>query len=179
MPVARVTLLIFLLVTFSGCNSVTRERQSKALMDDAYKLIQRDTDVTQQWTNVVAKTFTRENRAQFPANRDFLRTHAAQIIKLLDESSSLNNSAADKYEQAAVLSVNDQQHRGITSFASGFRKTVELNDILKSLMQTVSDETVADEKTLNEKFSHSWDLVQQKRREIDHDFQDGKRLLGW
>lgn len=48
MPVARVTLLIFLLVTFSGCSDVTRERQSKALMNDSYKLIQRDTDVTQQ-----------------------------------------------------------------------------------------------------------------------------------
>ena len=179
MPVPRVTLLIFLLLTLSSCNNATSERQRKALMDDALKLMQRDTDVTQQWSNEFNRTFTKENRAMFPANRDFLRTHAAQIIKLLDESSSLNNGAADKYEQAAVLSANDQHQRGITFFASGFRKTVELNEILKSLMQTVSDETVGDEKALNEKFSHLGSLGKQKRREIDQDFQEGKQLLGW
>ena len=176
MLVARVTLLIFLLVTFSGCNRV-RERRSKALRHDAYTLIARDTEITHQWTNELAKAFTPESRAKFPANRDFLRTHAAQIIKLLDESSSLNNRAADKYEQAARLSGNDQQLRGMRSLASGFRKTVEVNEILKSLMQTVFDETVMDQKTFNAKFSDSWELIRKKRREVDHDFQAGKRLL--
>lgn len=179
MPLARVILPIFLLITFSGCNYVARERQSKALLHDAYDLMKRDTDVTEQWANEFAKAFTQQNRAQFPANRDFLRSHAARIITLLDESSRLNNSAADKYEQAAGLSGNDRQHRGLTLFASGFRKTVEVNEILKSLMQTVFDETVVSERTFNEKFSHSWELIQQKRREIDQNFQDGKRLLGW
>src|SRR5215211_4046971 len=144
MPAARVTLLIFLLVTFSGCNDVARERQAKALVSEAYQLMKRDTDVTQQWTDEFVKAFTPENRAQFPANRDFLRTHAAQIVKLLDESSGLNNSAAEKYEQAAGLSGNDQQHRGMSSFASGFRKSVEANELLKFQMQMVSDETVVD-----------------------------------
>ena len=115
-------------------------------MNDALKLMERDTNVTEQWFNEFVRAFTKENRAKFPANRDFLRTHAAQIIKLLDESSSLNQGAADKYEQAAFLSAYDQQQRGLASFASGCRKKVELNEILKSLMQTVSDETVADEK---------------------------------
>jgi hypothetical protein len=179
MLVARVTLLIFLLVTLSGCNDVARQRRSKALLNDANKLIARDTEVTQQWTNEVGKTFTPENRAKFPANRDFLRAHAAQIIKLLDESSSLNKSAADKYEQAAELSNNDQQHRGMRSFASGFRRTVEVNGMLKSLMQTVFDESVMDEKALNAKFSDSRDVIQQKRHEVDQEFQAGKRLLGW
>ncbi len=178
MLVARVTLLIFLLVTLPGCNDVARERRSKALLNDAHKLVARDTEVTDQWTNEVEKAFTPEKRAKFPANRDFLRTHAAQIIKLLDESSSLNNSAADKYGQAAGLSRNDQQQRGLRLFASGFRKTVEANEILKSLMQTVFDESVMDLKTLNAKFSHSWELIQQKRREVDQEFQDGKRSLG-
>ena len=177
MPLARVTLLIFLLVAFSGCNNVTRERQSKVLLREANELIKRDTDVTQQWTDEFVKAFKTENRAQFPANRDFLRAHAARIIKLLDESSGLNDSAAAKYEQAAGLSGNDRQHRGMASFASGFRKTVEVNELIKSQMQMVSDETVVDQKSFNEKFSHSWQLIQQKRSESQHNFDEGKRLL--
>ena len=149
MPVPRVTLLVFLLFTLSSCNFVTSERQLKALLNDASKLMERDTNVTEQWSNEFVRTFTKENRARFPANRDFLRTHAAQIIKLLDESSSLNKSAAEKYEQAAVVSAYDQQQRGLASFASGCRKKAELNEIWKSLMQTVSDETVADEKAVS------------------------------
>lgn len=177
MLLPRVTLLVLLLLTLSSCNFVTSERQLKALLNDASKLMERDTNVTEQWSNEFVRTFTKENRARFPANRDFLRTHAAQIIKLLDESSSLNKSAAEKYEQAAVVSAYDQQQRGLASFASGCRKAVELNEIWKSLMQTVSDETVTDEKALDEKFSHWGRLLEQKRREIDQDFQDGKRLL--
>ena len=177
MPLPRVTLLVFLLLTFSSCNFVTSERQSKALMNDALKLMERDTNVTEQWSNEFVRSFTKENRARFPANRDFLRTHAAQIIKLLDESSSLNKSAAEKYEQAAVVSAYDRQQRALASFASGCRKKAELNEIWKSLMQTVSDETVADEKALDEKFSHWGPLLEQKGREVDQDFQDAKRLL--
>ena len=177
MPVPRVTLLVFLLLILSSCNFVTSERQLKALMNDALKLMERDTNVTEQWSNEFNRAFTKENRAKFPANRDFLRSHAAQIIKLLDESSSLNKSAAEKYEQAAVVSAYDQQQRGLASFASGCRKKAELNEIWKSLMQTVSDETVADEKALDEKFSHWGRLLEQKGREVDQDFHDGKRLL--
>jgi len=178
MLLARATLLIFVLVTFSGCNHASRERQSKALLSDATKLIQRDGDVTKQLADEVATTFTPQQRAQFPANRDFLKTHAANIIKLLDESSSLNNRAAEKYEQAAGLSVNERQHKGMTMFADGFRKTVELNEIVKSMMQTISDERVVDEKTLNEKFSQSRELIDQKRRERDESFGNAKQLMG-
>jgi len=148
-------------------------------MSEAHTLMKRDTDVTQQWTNEFVKAFTPENRAQFPANRNFLRTHAARIVKLLDESSSLNSSAADKYEQAAKLSGNDQQHRGMTAFVSGLRKAGEASELLKIQMQMVSDETVVDEKMFNEKFARSWQLIGQKRREIDSQFEEGKRLMGW
>jgi hypothetical protein len=178
MPVVRVTLLIFLLVTFSACN-FTRERQVKALVNDANKLIHRDTAVTEQWAHEIAIAFTTDKRSQFPANREFLKPHAAQIIRLLDESSGLNNGAADKFDQAAGLSRNDRQHRGFSSFASAFRKTVEINEILKSQMQMVSDDTIVDQQTFNDRFLHSWEIIHQKRRESDQDFQDGRRLLGW
>ena len=67
----------------------------------------------------------------------------------------------------------------MTSFASEFRKTVEENEVLKAQMLMVSDETVVDQQIFNEKFSHSWELIQQKQREHDLQIEEGKRLLGW
>ena len=175
-----VRIILFLLVTLSSCNYVTPEQQqTKALLSEAVELIKRDTDVTDQWTDEYKKAFTPEKRAQFPANRNFLRTQAVKIVTLLDESSRLNNSAAAKYEQAAGLSRYDQQRRGLTAFASGFRKTVEVNELLKSQMQIVSDDNVKDEKLFNEKFLHLLQLMQQKRSESESQFGEGKRLLGW
>lgn len=171
--------VIFLLVGFYGCNNAARERQAAALITDANKLVSRDTEVTAQWSDEFVKVFTPKNRAQFPANRDFLRGGATRIIKLLDESTGLNNSAAEKFEQAARLLRTDQLRRGMNSLASAFRKTVEVNELLKAQMQMVSDETVVDEKVFNEKFSQSWELIKQKNRERDRQLQEGQRLLGW
>lgn len=89
----------------------------KELLSDANMLVKQDTGVTKQWADEFVKTFTMENRSKFPANRDFLRPHAEKIMTLLDESSRLNNTAADKYEQAVKLSGNEEQRQGRMSFA--------------------------------------------------------------
>ena len=176
MQAARVSLLMVLLVMLCGC-TVMGEIQSKVLLRQANELMERDTDVTQKWSDEFLAVFTPTNRAQFPANRDFLSTHARQITKLLDESSSLNRRAADKYEQAARLLSRDQRRRGLTSIASALRKSAEVNVIFKSLMQIVSDETVVEQKIFNQRFLDTAQQVQLKRREMDQYTEEGKRLL--
>ena len=180
MPATRVILLMFLLVGVSACNNAARrEQQIKALASDANMLIKQDTDITRQWVDEFVKAFSQENRRKFPANREFLRSHAEQIIKLVDESSRLNNGAADKYEQAASLAVNEQQRKGLRSFASAFRKTVEAHELIKSQMQLVSDETLVDEKIFNDRLKHGWELAGQKQAESQQQIDEGRRLLGW
>ena len=179
MLTARITLLIVLLVVFFGCKQVSREQQVKALLSEANDLLKQQTEVTGQWTDEFVKVFTAENRKQFPANRDFLRLHAEKIVKLLDESSSLGNKTAEKYEQAARLSRDDQQRTGLSWFASSFRKAVEVDELFKAQMKMVSDERIVDEKTFNEKFLHSGQLIAQKKRESEDDFAQGRRLMKW
>ena len=180
MPATRVIPLIVLLVCFAACNrAARREQQMKALASDANMLIKQDTEVTKQWVDEFVKTFTAENRNKFPANRDFLRTHAEKIIKLLDESCRLNNSAADKYEHAAKLVGTDEERKGLLSFASAFRKTVEANELIKAQMQMVSDETLVDGKIFNDRMTHSWELVRQKQDESQQQIHEGRRLLRW
>ena len=180
MPATRVVLLIVLLAGFSACNSAARrEQQMKALASDANMLVKQDTVVTKQWVDEFVKTFTVENRNKFPANRDFLRPHAEKIIKLLDQSSGLNNSAAEKYEQAAKFAGSEQERQGLLSFASAFRKTVEGNELIKAQMQMVSDETLVDAKIFSERMTHSWELVRQKQDESQQQIHGGRRLMRW
>lgn len=180
MPATRVVLLIILLAGCAACNSAARrEQQMKALASDANMLVKQDTDVTKQWVDEFVKTFTVENRNKFPANRDFMRTHAEKIIKLLDESSRLNNTAADKYEQATKFAASDQERQGLLSFASAFRKTVEANELIKAQMQMVSDETLVDGKIFSDRMTHSWELVRQKQDESQQQLHEGRRLMRW
>lgn len=175
----RITLLVALLVVFVGCKQGSRELQVKVLLGEANNLLQQQSEVTGRWVNEFVTVFTAENRRQFPANRAFLQSRAEKILQLLDESSSLGNKAAEKYEQAARLSSDDQQRRGLGRVASSFRKDVEVDELFKSQIKIVSDDTIVDAKSFNEKFLQSGHLIAQKRRESEHDLAEGRRLLKW
>ena len=175
----RMTLVVALLVVFSGCLQGARQLQVKVLLGEANDLLKQQSEVTRRWVDDFVTVFTAENRRQFPANRAFLQSHAEKILKLLDESSSLGNKVAEKYEQAARLCSDDQQRKGFVRLASSFRKSVEVDELFKSQIKIVSDDTIADAKTLNERFLHSGELIAQKKRESERDFAEGRRLLKW
>jgi len=179
MLTTRITVLVALLVVCFGCNQVSREQQMKVLLGEANDLLKQQTEVTGRWTNDFVTVFTAENRRQFPANRDFLQSRAEKILQLLDESSSLGNKTAEKYEQAVSLSSDDQQRRGLARIASSFRKSAEVDELFKSQIKIVSDDTIVDATTFNEKFLHSGQLIAQKKRESEGDFAAGRRLLKW
>lgn len=179
MLTTRITLLVALAVVFSGCKQVSREQEMKVLLGEANDLVKQQTEVTGRWVDEFVTVFTAENRRQFPANRDFLKSHAEKIVQLLDESSSLGSKVAEKYEQAARLSSYDQQRRGLARFASSFRKSVEVDELFKSQLKIVSDDTIVDAKTFNEKFLQSGQLIAQKKRESEDDVAEGRRLLKW
>ena len=175
----RIALLVALAIVFVGCKQGPRELQVKVLLREANALLKQQSEVTDRWVNDFVTVFTAENRRQFPANRAFLQSHAEKILQLLDESTSLGNRVAEKYEQAARLSSDDQQRRGLARFASSFRKSVEVDELFKSQIKIVSDDTIVDAKTLNEKFLHSGQLIAQKKRESEDDVAEGRRLLKW
>ena len=176
---SRITLLVALLVVFSGCKQGSRELQVKVLLGEANDLLKQQSEVTGRWVNDFVTVFTAENRRQFPANRAFLQSHAEKILQRLDESVSLGNRAAEKYEQAARLSSDDQQRRGFVQVASSFRKDVEVDEIFTSQIKIVFDDTIVDAKSFNEKFSQSGHLIAQKKRESELDLAEGRRLLKW
>ena len=130
-----------------------------------------------QWAREFGPVFTEQNRAKFPSNRDWLNSRAQQIIPLIDESLRLSNQAVEKYEEAGRLMTRDQDRRAMVLIVASFRKGIEIEQLLKAQAQLASDQTITDAKTFNEKFASLDQLIQQKQKEKDEQFDEGKRLM--
>ena len=150
----------------------------KTLLSEADKIGDQHMKVFREWALEFGPTFSEQNRAQFPANRDWLNSRAQKIIPRIDESSRLGNEAAAKFEEASRLMSNDQLRKGMASIAASERTTAEMEQLLKAQAQLPSDEAITDQKTFKEKYDHIGTLIQQKVKQKDEQFAEGKRLMG-
>lgn len=130
-----------------------------------------------EWAREFGQVFTNQNLAEFPSNRDWLISRAQKIIPTIDESLRLSNEAIKKYEEASRLMTKDEHKRGVGLIASSFRKSMEIEQLFKTQAQLASDQTITDAKALNEKFAYYNQLIRQKQKEHDEQFDEGKRLM--
>src|SRR3954471_5566822 len=147
-----VILLLLLLISFAACRPAAQKVDAAALMREANALLDESNKASAQWSKEYSKTFTPQNRAQFPANRESLRAHADNITKLLDENSSYCQKAIEKYDQAVQTIKDEQQRRGANLITSSLRKSLEINEVVKSQMQLLSDERIVTAEAFNAKF---------------------------
>ena len=178
MTTIRLILVFFLAVGLFGCKPSAQDQRAKDLMSEANSLFPQITKLTNEWTNEYKKTFTYENGAKFPGNRDWLSAQADKIITIIDKCSRLDRTMIEKYEEASALSTKEQDRRGISLIAAALRKDLEINELLKSQLQLVSDEQIKDEKTLTEKMRSAWPVIHEKQRESSDLIKEGRRLLG-
>ena len=172
----RFLLLFLLFFSLQGCRP-SSEEQYKTVFSEATRISNQQTRVMNQWAREFGPVFTEKNRAQFPSNRDWLNSRAQKIIPLIDESLRLSNAAVEKYEEASRLMSNDQQRRGLSLMVASFRKGIEIEQMFKAQALLASDETITDARTFNERFSHFDELIRQKQKEHDDQFDEGKRLM--
>ena len=178
MGIARVILLLVVVIGFCGCKSAPRDKEAAAIMREANTVLAQSTRVTGQWTSEYGRAFTPQNRAKFPTNREELQTAADNIIKTLDEHTKISNDAIAKYEEAIALMSNEQQRKGATLLVSALKKSLHVTDMIKSQMHLVSDQTIVDEKSFNEKFTQILQQINDVERETQAEFKEARRLLG-
>lgn len=130
-----------------------------------------------EWAREFGQVFSEQNRAKFPGNRDWLNSRAQTILPRIDESLRLSNEALEKYEAGGRLLSNEQQRKGWTFITESFRRSIEIEELLKAQAQLASDQTITDARTFNEKFAHLTELMKQKQKEKDKQFDEGKRLV--
>ena len=172
----RILLPFVLLFSLNACRSNSEERV-KTLLSEASKIGDQQVKIFGEWAREFGEAFSEQNRAQFPANRDWLTSRAQKIIPRIDESSRLGKESADKYEEASRLMSNDHHRKGVALIAASERTNVEIEQLLKAQAQLVSDVTINDQKTFNEKYNQLGTLMRQKAKEKDEQFAEGKRLM--
>lgn len=168
--------LFLLLFSLPGCRPSAEERRDR-LLTEANTLLKQQTTIAERWAQEFNQVLTQQNRAQFPSNRDWLISRVEKITPLVDESSRLGKEAAAKYEEASRLMSTDQDRKGMALIATSLRTDVENYELFKAQAQLVSDSTINDAKGLNEKFVYFNELIQQKEKEREEQFQEGRRLL--
>lgn len=176
--IKRLFLVVLLVGASSGCKQASQDQRANDLAREANQLGKQSTELIRQWADEYQKTFTTENGAKFPGNRDWMRAQAEKIIAILDESSSVDRRTAAKFEEAGQLYSKDGDRRAATLIATSLRRNIEVNELIKAQVRLVSDETIKDEKTLTEKMKQSWQVIRQKQLESEKEFGEGKRLLG-
>ena len=179
MRMVLVVLLVFMVPGFGGCKRASRGQEVAAKIRAANETLARSTKAGGEWTNEYMKAFNPQSRAQFPANRASLKASAEKVIKSLDEQQRLSKEAIQQYEQAQGMLSDAQQRKGMGLIISSLKKSLQSDDLFKSQMQLVSDESIVDEKTLNERFGRLAEEIGGIRRETQAELEEGRRLLGW
>ncbi len=172
----RFLLLLLLLLSLPGCRT-SSDKRAQALFDEATKINDQEIKVMNQWAREFGAVFSEKNRAQFPGNRDWLNSRAQAILPRIDESLRLSNEALEKFEEGGRLLSNEQQRKGWTLINESSRRSIEIDELLKAQAQLAFDQTITDAKTYNEKFAHLTELMKQKQREKDKQFEEGRRLV--
>lgn len=179
MRIIRLIMPLLLIASFGACKkAVSPGQQAATRVREANELLGQGTKATEEWSREYMKAFNPRSRAQFPGNRDQLRSSADKIVKALDESTRLNNSALEKYEQGLALMSEGQQRRGMSMLVSAIRKETEVNKLMKAQVQLVYDEKIVDAKTFDAKFLQIVEQTMALRREHEAVFNEGRRLLG-
>ena len=169
-------LLFLLMLSLTGCKPSSQKR-AEALFGEALKIDVEQSKVVNRFVREFDQVFTEQNRAKFPANRDWLNSRAHESLPLLDESLRLENEAAEKFEESSPLWTREQNRKGVALIAASYRRSAEMKQLFKELLLLPSDPTITDTAAFNEKFLHIHQLISQKEKEREAQFEEGRQLM--
>jgi hypothetical protein len=89
----------------------------------------------------------------------------------------LENQAAEKFEESSRLWTKEQNRKGVALIAASYRRSAEMKQLFKELLVLPSDPTITDATTFNQKFLHIHQLISQKEKEREAQFEEGRQLM--
>src|SRR5918993_304545 len=101
--VVRGAVIVALTLIAASCKTNLDASRSQGLKREADILLEQEAGITSEWTKEFAAAFSPQSRARFPANRPELSRKAESMIASLDQSSSIQSTAAEKYLAASAL----------------------------------------------------------------------------
>ena len=131
--------LFLLALTLVGCQETGKANE---LVDVGNKSVDEANKAATEAKNKFGELFTKENITDFPENRDSLKSKVAEVAGLFDKSVTNLKSAADKFEEASKLKLDDKFKEYLTTMAQSYRKKAELNETAKKTVLLLSDTSI-------------------------------------
>jgi hypothetical protein len=178
LPIKFVIAVVISFPLFINCVSVNYDESVNYLVREANSLIEQEADIGKEFRNEFVSVFTEENRDKFPSNRETLRPHAENQLRLLQKQKSLLSTAIEKLEHASRISANDKEKRFTSLMADSLRKDIEIANYFVETMNLILDEKVTDTQTLKNKFVQTGQNAELKVKERDALQNEAKRIIG-
>src|SRR5262249_34667792 len=134
-----VSIMLLMTLALVGCMETAKynefvDKANKAVAEQ----IKQDADIGKKSVPFA------ENLKDLQENRDALKSQADEIIGLMDKSITNIKSAAENWEAASKLNVDDKLKEYATVQAQYCRKSIEANEYSKKMIQLVNDPSVTD-----------------------------------
>ena len=176
--VVRGAMIVALMLIAVSCKTNLDASRSQSLRREADILLEQEARITSEWTTEYAAAFNPQSRARFPANRQDLSRKAESMIASLDQSSSIQSTAAEKYLAASALEPNEKMRQFLSLFSQSFKTNVEINDLLKQQIGLVNDEEIKDTKTFEKQFQSIGAEIAEKVKDRGKLQSKGKEMIG-
>lgn len=169
---------VFCFPLLMSCGVANYDRNVNDLVREANGLLAKEAAVVKEFRNEYVSVFTIETRGNFPSNRDVLRPHAENQIRLLREQKSFLSAAIEKFERASAIAVNHKDKRFTSLMAESLHRDIEIADYFIETMNLVLDEKVVDAEVLKSKFIEYSQKAELKARERDALQSEARQTIG-
>jgi len=137
--------LALVLVIFApGCGGADETEKANELVDESNKAAEAANKSLQEGLTIHQQIFSEANIFGFPGNRDALKGHAQREVELLSQSALSFREAANKYEEASRLRLNEQFKQYLSLKAQETRKQAEQSESIREMAQVVLDDSITD-----------------------------------
>src|SRR5262249_9816464 len=106
-------------------------KQMNEFVDAGNKSVEEANKQTAVAGKKLAALFGEENLKDFPENRASLKPKVDEVVALLDKSIANLKDAAEQFESASKLKLDDNLKDYYTTKAQSFRKLADLNELSK------------------------------------------------
>ena len=141
-PAAALALALVILAP--GCGLADETKRANELVDESNKAAEAANKSLQEGLTIHQQIFSEANIFGFPGNRDALKGHAQREVELLSQSALSFREAANKYEEASRLRLNEQFKQYLSLKAQETRKQAEQSESIREMAQVVLDDSITD-----------------------------------
>ncbi|GEM_PF-1673260 len=165
--------LLLLSLSLVGCQETGK---ANALVDVGNKSVEEANKLSAEARTKSEELFKAAGGEDFPNNRASLKAKIDEVNGILDKSITSLKNAAEKFEEAAKLKIDDKLKEYYTAKAQSYRKLAEINETSKKQTLVLNDTSIEDRDTLISKLEPMDTQIQNLQKELNTLEEKAKKI---